>query len=122
LVFVGYGIQAPEFQWDDIKGVDLKGKVIVMLNSDPDWDPALFAGNTRLYYGRWTYKYEQAARLGAAAAIIIHTEPSAGYPFQVVQSGWSGETFEVPATSASTLQFRGWLTEGAARSLIDFGG
>lgn len=122
LVFVGYGIQAPEFQWDDIKGVDLKGKVLVMLNNDPDWDPALFGGTTRLYYGRWTYKYEQAARLGAVAAIIIHTEPSAGYPFQVVQSGWSGESFEVPAGGEPRLQFRGWLTEGAARALVGFGG
>ena len=122
VVFVGYGIQAPEFQWDDIKGADLKGKVLVMLNSDPDWDPALFGGTTRLYYGRWTYKYEQAARLGAAAAIIIHTEPSAGYPFQVVQSGWSGENFEVPAGDEPRVQFRGWLTEDAARSLVDLGG
>ncbi len=121
-MFVGYGIQAPEFQWDDIKGADLKGKVLVMLNSDPDWDPALFAGTARLYYGRWTYKYEQAARLGAVGAIIIHTEPSAGYPFEVVQSGWSGENFEVPAGNEPRLQFRGWLTEGAARSLTDFGG
>jgi hypothetical protein len=64
LVFVGYGIQAPEYQWDDFKGVNLKGKVLVMLNNDPDWDPKLFAGKRRLYYGRWVYKYESAARQG----------------------------------------------------------
>ena len=73
LVFVGYGIQAPEYKWDDFKGVNLKGKVLVMLNNDPDWDPKLFAGKRRLYYGRWIYKYESAARQGAAGAIIIHT-------------------------------------------------
>ena len=100
LVFVGYGIQAPEFQWDDYKGVDLKGKILVMMNNDPDWDPNLFAGKRRLYYGRWDYKYESAARQGAAGAIIIHTTPSAGYPWQVVQSSWGGEQFQLPAGSA----------------------
>ena len=77
--------------------MDLKGKVLVMMNNDPDWDPKLFEGNRRLYYGRWTYKYESAARQGAAGAIIIHTTPSAGYPWQVVQTSWSGEQFELPA-------------------------
>ena len=114
-MFVGYGIQAPEYQWDDFKGVDLKGKVLLMLNNDPDWDPSLFAGTTRLYYGRWDYKYESAARQGAAGAIIIHTTPSAGYPFQVVQSGWSGEQFELPAGDEPRVQFQGWVTEEAAR-------
>src|SRR6185295_16168455 len=66
LVFVGYGIEAPEYGWDDFKGQDVRGKVLLMLNNDPDWDPALFAGTTRLYYGRWSYKYEAAARHGAA--------------------------------------------------------
>ncbi len=73
VVFIGYGIEAPEYKWDDFKGVDVKGKVVVMLNNDPDWDPKLFAGNTRLYYGRWVYKYESAARHGAAGVIIVHT-------------------------------------------------
>ena len=98
LVFVGYGIEAPEYQWDDFKGVDVSGKVLVMLNNDPDWDPALFAGTERLYYGRWVYKHESAERQGAAGVIIIHTTPSAGYPWQVVQSSWSGPQFELPAT------------------------
>jgi Zn-dependent M28 family amino/carboxypeptidase len=122
LVFVGYGIQAPEFQWDDFKGQDLSGKVLVMLNNDPDWDPALFAGTTRLSYGRWSYKYESAARQGAVGAIIIHTTPSAGYPFQVVQSGWSGERFELPATGEPRVNFQGWVTEEAANTLVRFGG
>ncbi|MEO6195948.1 MAG: M28 family metallopeptidase, partial [Thermoanaerobaculia bacterium] len=122
LVFVGYGIQAPEYQWDDFKGVDLKGKVIVMLNNDPDWDPKLFEGNRRLYYGRWTYKYESAARQGAAGAIIIHTTPSAGYPWQVVQTSWSGEQFELPAAGEPRVQLRGWATEDAARKLLQAAG
>jgi len=118
LVFVGYGIQAPEYQWDDFKGMDLKGKVVVMLNNDPDWDPKLFEGTTRLYYGRWTYKYESAARQGAAGAIIIHTTPSAGYPWQVVQTSWSGEQFELPAAGEPRIQFSAWTTEDAARKLF----
>jgi Zn-dependent M28 family amino/carboxypeptidase len=122
LVFVGYGIQAPEFGWDDFKGQDLKGKVLVMLNNDPDWDPNLFAGDTRLYYGRWTYKYESAARQGAAGAIIIHTTPSAGYPFQVVQTSWTGEQVELPAENEPRIQVKGWVTEDAARQLMTFAG
>jgi hypothetical protein len=90
LVFVGYGIEAPEYGWDDFKGHDVKGKVLLMLNNDPDWDPALFGGTTRLYYGRWPYKYESASRHGPAGAIILHTTPSAGYPFQVVRTSWGG--------------------------------
>jgi Zn-dependent M28 family amino/carboxypeptidase len=122
VVFVGYGIQAPEYGWDDFKGRDLRGKVLLMLNNDPDWDPAIFAGTTRLYYGRWSYKYESAARQGAAGAILIHTTPSAGYPFQVVQTSWSGEQFEIPAAGEPRVQVRGWLTEDAARSLVTLAG
>ncbi len=97
LVFVGYGIVAPEYDWNDFKDVDVRGKVLVMLNNDPDWDPQLFAGVERLYYGRWTYKYESAAAHGAAGAIIVHTTPSAGYGWNVVQSSWSGPQYELPA-------------------------
>jgi Zn-dependent M28 family amino/carboxypeptidase len=122
VVFVGYGIQAPEFGWDDFKGKDVKGKVLLMLNNDPDWDPSLFAGTTRLYYGRWSYKYESAARNGAAGVIIIHTTPSAGYPFQVVQTSWSGEQFELPAAGEPRIQVKGWMTEDAARKLVAVGG
>jgi len=122
LVFVGYGIQAPEYDWDDFKGRDLRGKVLVMMNNDPDWDPDLFAGETRLYYGRWMYKYESAARQGAAGAIIIHTQPSAGYPYQVVQTSWTGEQFELPAGDEPRLQIEAWVTEEAARALIALNG
>lgn len=122
VVFVGYGIQAPEFGWDDFKGQDLKGKVLLMLNSDPDWDPQLFGGDTRLYYGRWSYKYESAARQGAAGAIIIHTTASAGYPFQVVQSSWTGRQVELPAATEPRIHVKGWLTEQASRDLAQLGG
>ena len=122
LVFVGYGIQAPEYQWDDFKGQDLSGKILVIMNNDPDWDPNLFAGKRRLYYGRWDYKYESAARQKAAGAIIIHTTASAGYPFQVVQSSWGGEQFELPQGNEPRLQFRAWATEDAVRRLVKAGG
>ncbi len=121
VVFVGYGIQAPEYGWDDFKQRDLRGKVLLMLNNDPDWDPALFAGGTRLYYGRWSYKYESAARQGAAGAIVIHTTASAGYPFSVLQSGASGPQFELPS-SDPRCTIEAWVTEDAARSLVSLAG
>ncbi|GIX00250.1 MAG: hypothetical protein KatS3mg111_3582 [Pirellulaceae bacterium] len=95
LVFVGYGIQAPEYQWDDFKDVDVRGKILVIMNNDPASSPDLFAGRRRLYYGRWDYKYQKAADMGAAGALIIHTTPSAGYPYQVVRTSWAGEQFEL---------------------------
>ena len=122
LVFVGYGIEAPEFDWDDYKGADLTGKILVMMNNDPDWDPELFGGETRLWYGRWDYKYLSAARQGAAGAIIIHTQPSAGYPYQVVQTSWTGEGFELPAGDEPRNQIHAWLTEDTARELIAMAG
>ncbi len=122
VVFVGYGIEAPEYGWDDFKGTDLTGKVLLMMNNDPDWDPELFAGKTRLYYGRWTYKYESAARRGAVGAIIIHTTPSAGYPWQVVRASWTGEQFELPAEGEQRIQVGGWLSEKAAEQLVTASG
>lgn len=122
VVFVGYGIEAPEYQWDDFKDVDLTGKVLLMLNNDPDWDPSLFAGDTRLYYGRWMYKYESAARQGAAGAIIIHTSLSAGYPWQTVQTSWTGEQFELPALDEPRIQVKGWVTEEAATKMVALAG
>ncbi|HET7544998.1 MAG TPA: M28 family peptidase [Polyangiaceae bacterium] len=122
VVFAGYGIEAPEYGWDDFKGHSVQGKVLLLLNNDPDWDPQLFAGNTRLYYGRWTYKYENAARHGAAGAIIVHTTPSAGYPYQVVQSSWGGEQFALPSQGPPPLQLKAWVTEEAARSLVALSG
>lgn len=118
LVFVGYGIEAPEYGWDDYKETHLEGKVLLMLNNDPDWDPSLFAGDRRLYYSRWTYKYESAARQGAAGAIIIHTTPSAGYGWQVVQSSWTGPQFELPAGDEPRIEVAGWTTWEASERLV----
>ncbi|HZH76094.1 MAG TPA: M28 family metallopeptidase [Archangium sp.] len=123
LVFVGYGIQAPEYEWDDFKGMDLKGKTLLILNNDPEDDPKLFGGKARLWYGRWDYKYEQAAKVGAAGAIILHTTPSAGYPWQVVQTSWSGEQFELPAAGAQPrLQMKAWTTDEATRRVVQLSG
>jgi Zn-dependent M28 family amino/carboxypeptidase len=122
LVFVGYGIQAPEYQWDDFKGVDLRGKILVMMNNDPERDPDLFAGSRRLYYGRWDYKYESAARQGAAGAIIIHTTPSAGYPFTVIQTSWTGEQFELRDSTEPRIDMKAWVTDDAARSIVALAG
>jgi len=122
VVFVGYAIEAPEYDWNDFKEHDLNGKILMIMNNDPDWDPDLFAGETRLWYGRWDYKYLSAARQGAVGAIIIHTQPSAGYPYQVVQTSWTGEQFELAAADEPRLQVEAWVTEDVARSLVDMGG
>jgi Zn-dependent M28 family amino/carboxypeptidase len=122
LVFVGYGIEAPEYAWSDLKEQDLGGKVLLSMNNDRNWDPELFEGDTRLYYGRWDYKYATAARHGAAGAIIIHTIPSAGYPWQVVQTSWSGEQFELPATDEAGLEIAAWVTEDVAADLVGLAG
>jgi Zn-dependent M28 family amino/carboxypeptidase len=122
VVFVGYGIVAPEENWDDFKGVDLKGKILLMLNDDPDWEADLFGGDRKLSYGRWDYKYASAARQGAAGAIIVHTSESAGYPWQVVRSSNIGEQFELVAGDEPRTLFNGWLTwEGSIR-LAELGG
>jgi Zn-dependent M28 family amino/carboxypeptidase len=122
LVFVGYGIVAPEFQWDDYHGTDVRGKVVVLLNNDPEDDPQLFAGKTRLYYGRWDYKFAEAARHGAVGAFIIHTTPSAGYPWQVVQTSWGGEQFQLRDGEEPHPLVEGWLTEKAAQELMAHAG
>lgn len=122
VVFVGYGMQAPEFDWDDYKDVDVRGKVLLCLNNDPADDPELFAGRTRLYYGRWDYKYAKAAEMGAAGMLIIHTTPSAGYPYQVVQTSWTGEQMALGGEQTGRALMEGWLTEDAAAQLAKFAG
>lgn len=122
VVFVGYGIQAPEENWDDFKGVNLEGKVLLMLNDDPDWDAELFGGERKLSYGRWTHKYVSAARQGAAGAIIIHTTESAGYPWQVVRASNIGEQFELKAGDEPRTQFNGWLSWEGSQILAALGG
>ena len=95
-VFVGHGIVAPEYQWDDYKDVDVRGKVVVLFtNEPPSDDPKFFTGRALTYYGRWTYKYEEATRQGAVAAIIIHTTPTASYGWDVVRSSWGREDQQV---------------------------
>ena len=121
IVFVGYGIVAPEEEWDDYKGADITGKILLFLNNDPAGDR--LAGDTRLYYGRWTYKYEIAAEKGATGALVIHTTPSAGYPWQVVQSSFGGTEFELPAPpDEPRIDVRGWLTHEAASRLVELAG
>jgi Zn-dependent M28 family amino/carboxypeptidase len=124
VVFVGYGIVAPEYQWDDYKNVDVKGKLVLVMNNDPQSDPKLFEGKTRLWYGRWDYKYVEAAKHGAVGAIIIHTTPSAAYPWSVVVSSWAGgEHFDLPATAGEPrVAAKMWATEDASRKLAQLGG
>jgi Zn-dependent M28 family amino/carboxypeptidase len=122
VVFVGYGIEAPEENWNDFKDADLEGAILLMLNDDPDWDEGLFGGDRKLWYGRWDYKYISAARRHAAGAIIIHTTPSAGYPWTVVQTGWTGEQFELVAGDEPRLGIQSWVTEDAAERLVAMAG
>lgn len=123
LVFVGYGVDAPEQQWNDYAGLDVKGKTVVMLVNDPGFhakDESLFEGRRMTYYGRWTYKFEEAARKGAAAALIIHDTAGASYGWDVVKNSWSGEQFDLRATDdpAPRLPIQGWITGEAAKALF----
>ena len=123
LVFVGYGVDAPEQHWNDYAGLDVKGKTVVMLVNDPGFhvsDPKLFEGKRMTYYGRWTYKYEEAARQGAAAALIIHDTSGASYGWDVVKNSWSGAQYALPASTdpAPRLPAQGWITAEQAQSLF----
>jgi Zn-dependent M28 family amino/carboxypeptidase len=123
LVFVGYGVVAPEYGWDDYKDVDVRGKTIVMLVNDPGYatgDNALFRGNAMTYYGRWTYKFEIAAEKGAAAAIVIHETGPAGYPFEVLSSGHEREGFDIqsPDNNMSRVAVQAWMPEPAIRGFL----
>ena len=124
VVFVGYGIVAPEFGWDDYKEVDVSGKMLLMMNDDPNTDDStFFAGRGRTYYGRWTYKYEIAAKKHAIGAIIIHTTESAGYPYQVVKSSRSLENFDLDLPMAEKdIKLKGWTTEEATRRYLAMAG
>lgn len=124
LVYVGYGIVAPEEDWDDYKGMDMSDKILVFKNSDPSSFPDKFGGNTRLYYGRWSYKYEIAEKLGARGAIIVHTLPTAGYGWNVVSGGWSRERFVLAdeISGESPTQLSSWITFPAAQALFSSAG
>jgi Zn-dependent M28 family amino/carboxypeptidase len=119
-IFVGHGISAPEFHWDDYKGVDVKGKVLIFFtNEPPSEDPKFFGGPALTYYGRWTYKFEEAARRGAVAALIIHTTPTAGYGWGVVSGSWSQEHSELKLKPGEkALDFAGWLTQEAGAKVV----
>ncbi|WP_386068090.1 M28 family metallopeptidase [Tahibacter sp. UC22_41] len=123
LVFVGYGVNAPEQNWNDYAGLDVKGKTVVVLVNDPGFgnnDAELFKGRAMTYYGRWTYKFEEAARQGAAAALIVHETEGAGYGWNVIESSWSGPQFDLPASEdpAPRLDVAGWLTKASAERLF----
>ena len=133
IVFVGYGIVAPEYNWDDYKGVDVRGKTILMLINDPPipdpkdpskLDEKMFKGRAMTYYGRWTYKYEIAAQKGAAAAIIVHEEKPAAYPYKVVRDSWGRENFDIqtPNKNADRASVEAWMTLDRAKELFAAGG
>jgi Zn-dependent M28 family amino/carboxypeptidase len=126
MVFVGYGVTAPERGWDDFKGVDVRGKVLVMLVNDPDFEAApgeavagKFGGKTMTFYGRWVYKYEEAARRGAIGVLIIHETAAAGYPWTVVKSP-AGETYALalPRNAPQPILLQGWIQQSAAAALL----
>ena len=127
LIFVGYGTVAPEYGWNDYEGLDVRGKTVVMLVNDPGFatkDPALFNGNAMTYYGRWTYKYEEAARQGASGVFIVHETEPAAYPWAVVENGFTGPQFGLVAedNNMSRAAVEGWVTVETARSIFERAG
>jgi Zn-dependent M28 family amino/carboxypeptidase len=118
-VFAGFGIRTPLWRWDDFKDSDLRGKVLLVRVNDPGlFDERVFEGSVLTYFGRWTCKVEEAAKAGAAAILLIHTTPTAGYDWQVVKNSWSGEEIYLPSSLENDLKFRGWISEAGLRSLL----
>ena len=127
LIFVGYGIVAPEYNWNDYDGIDVKGKTVVILINDPGFtsgSPRLFNGRAMTYYGRWTYKFEEAARQGAAAAIIVHDEEPASYPWSVVESSWSGPQLSLQRSNndSQPIQLESWIHKDKLNELLKYSG
>ena len=128
VVFCGYGVNAPEYNWNDFEGVDVKGKVIVVLVNDPpvmkddELDSTMFGGKAMTYYGRWSYKYEEGLRQGAAGVIVVHETIPAGYPFSVLQNGYNGEQLTIEDKSKKPLSFEGWMPINAAEKLFKMSG
>ncbi|MGL5047774.1 MAG: peptidase M28, partial [Shewanella sp.] len=128
LVFVGYGVNAPEYGWNDYQGIDMKGKIAVILVNDPGFarpDSGKFNGKAMTYYGRWIYKFEEASRQGALGALIIHDTEPASYPWSVVENSWTGPQQDLVLSNAeqdSRVQVEGWLTLDAATQLFDKAG
>lgn len=135
VVFVGYGVVAPEYGWNDYAGVDVRGKTVIVLVNDPPvrragaavgdtgagaLDPAMFRGRAMTYYGRWTYKYEEATRQGAAAAVLVHETGAAGYPWEVVTGSWGQENFDIrsPGGEPPRVTVEAWMTEARTRELV----
>lgn len=120
VIFMGYGIEAPEFNWNDYADTEVSGKTLLMFVNEPQSeDSTFFGGKALTYYGRWTYKFEQAARKGADGVILIHTTPLAGYPWKVVQNSWTGEQFYVQTPEETKLlQLESWITEEVAREIL----
>ncbi len=126
IVFVGYGSTAPEFDWDDYKGVDVRGKILMILVNDPPAtaaEPDLFAGRAMTYYGRWTYKYEIAEEMGAQGVLLVHITDMAGYGWNVVQTSWSGDQFSLASEKKENpLKMRGWVTRDVASEIVGMAG
>ncbi len=125
LVFAGYGIVAPEYNWNDYKGLDVKGKIVIVMINDPGFaDSTLFKGRTMTYYGRWTYKFEEASRQGAAGVIIIHETAAASYPWKVVRSGWSNSKLHLQTANNNMHRtaMEGWITLDAAKKIFQLAG
>src|SRR5690606_13076424 len=122
LVFAGYGLSAPELDWDDYAGLDVRDKVVVLLGTDPDFESGVgrFGGKAMTYYGRWTYKYEAAARRGAAGALIVHETAPAAYPWATVRNGRNGPQFDIVRDDAARhhLPMRGWMQRAVAERLF----
>jgi Zn-dependent M28 family amino/carboxypeptidase len=119
LVFAGYGIVAPEYKWNDYADIDVKGKIVVVLVNDPGHaDAGLFDGKSMTYYGRWTYKYEEAARQGAAGVLIVHEQGTAGYPWEVVQGSWSGPLEELSPDGSYQTAIQGWISHDSAEKIF----
>lgn len=123
VVFAGYGVVAPEYNWDDYAGLDVKGKVVLVLVNDPGYnakDSSLFKGSTMTYYGRWTYKFEEAARQGAKGCLIIHNTAAASYPFTVVQNNWNGSRLRLDnrGKQETLCDVIGWVSAPAAKQLL----
>jgi Zn-dependent M28 family amino/carboxypeptidase len=118
-VFIGFGIRTPLWNWDDYKQADVRGKILLVRVNDPGlYEPGIFEGSILTYFGRWSYKLEEAARAGAAAILLIHTTPTAGYDWNVVKNSWSSEELYLPAGLANNLKFRGWIREQSLRSVL----
>jgi len=123
LIFAGYGVAAPEYNWNDYAGINVKGKVVLVMVNDPGFgtsDTTIFKGNTMTYYGRWTYKYEEAARQGAKACLVIHNEKAASYPFSVVQNSWGSSNLFLDKRNSNqhNLDLQGWISADAMKKIL----